>query len=254
MGAWEVDFLSGESWQSVQQVAQNTHSESPVSLRIVYILSAVLQCPVARVGGGGVEGKCGAAAFPLQVDDDFDPCGSQILKPPAAGRTGTNRFQHLLRQRVTTRPFRHVCVGLQVRRRRRSANTHTHTQTKCTRKTHGANLPTLLRGENTWCTHAKPCDTSRTPTPLLKELQLQHFDTESTPSVSFLFNLGPATSPLYLLHTSIPREAASHCLLSQHALHLTAVVRASDPCTSPWLLVSCCSQDLFLHLHTGPRK
>lgn len=62
-----------------------THFRKSGSLCTVYIISVVLQCPVNRVfcvycmcgwGGPGV--------LSFQVNDDFDPCSSQILKPPAA--------------------------------------------------------------------------------------------------------------------------------------------------------------------------
>lgn len=149
----------------------------------------------------------------------------------------------------------------------RSTHTHPHPQTKCTWKTYGANLPTLLKRENT-CTHTNPVTHPDLPhlwIQLLKKLQMEGCNiltpSHHNPSVSisFLFSLWPAFSPLYLLHPSIPREARkadNHCPLSQHALHLTADAGASDPCTSLWLLSNWQPQlqRSFPHLHTGPKK
>lgn len=75
------------------RLQQNTHFRKSGRLCTVYIISVVLQCPVNRVfcvycmcgwGGPGV--------LSFQVNDDFDPCSSQILKPPAAWRTRTRCY------------------------------------------------------------------------------------------------------------------------------------------------------------------
>lgn len=126
-----------------------------------------------------------------------------------------------------------------------SVHTDTHT--------HSPNLPTLLKRENT-CIHTKLYNTFKPPTPLRKAFRkkkaldtgLQHL---LCPSLFFSVPW-PTTSPIYLLHPCIPWNRVS--LLSQHALQLTAVVEASDPCTRPWSLSNSQSplSGSLLHLHT----
>lgn len=64
------------------------HTDAYSMCAVLYNNSAVLQCPVVQAGCGG-RGRCWLKPFPLQVDLDFDPCSTQILRPPAAGRTWT---------------------------------------------------------------------------------------------------------------------------------------------------------------------
>lgn len=87
---------------------------------------------------------------------------------------------------------------------------------------------------------------------------LQHFIIKSPQHCLplSLFSLWPASSAIYLLYRPFPWEAEepdSHCLLSQHALQLTAVVEVSDPCTRPRLLSNCQSPltGAILYLYTG---
>lgn len=63
--------------------APDTRSDAPAASCTLYIICALLQRPVAGTRGvclcGGRVGVRGKA-----VEDDFDPCGSRILQPPAA--------------------------------------------------------------------------------------------------------------------------------------------------------------------------